>query len=113
MSKAKRRKPYDIEAARDEIERLEARATSLEYQMEDEYDEGVRLSYRAMINRALKAADKIRHRIMEEEDARAQEMFKDKEPEYEAMMQSNKEALDRWKAEHPDTPCYAEPNKED
>ena len=110
-----KKKPFDIEAARDEIERLEARATSLEYQMEDEVDEGVRMSYRAMINRALKAADRLQRRITEEEDARAQEYFNDPESiaRDEAMKQSNKDALDRWRAEHPDTPCYAEPNKDE
>lgn len=108
-----KRKPYDIEAARDEIERLEAQASALEYQMEDETDPVTLNAYRSMINRLIKKASKIRYRIMEEEDAQAQDLFKDREAADKAMEQSNQEAKERWKAEHGDEPCYAEPNKPD
>ena len=104
-----KRKPYDIEAARDEIEHLEAQASALEYQMEDETDPETLNAYRVMVNRLIKKANKIRYRIMEEEDVQAQDLFKDREAADKAMEKSNQEAKDRWKAEHGDKPCYAEP----
>ena len=108
-----KKKPFDMDAARDEIDHLEAQASALEYQMEDETEMETRQAYSAMIRRLLKKADKLRLRIMAEEDAQAQAMYKDREPEYEAMMQRNQEAMDRWRAEHGDAACVAEPYNKD
>lgn len=82
-----KRKPFDLEEARRRLEEIEDP----------------------------KEAWKLRQKIYAEEDRLAQEYFNDPESRArdEAMKQSNKEATERWKAEHGDKPCYAEPNKPD
>ena len=95
------RKPFDIDAAQRRIEELE--------RMKDHTCSDAELR---SLNREIW---KIQEKIYAEEDRQAQEYYNDPESVAwdEDMKQKNKEAHERWKAEHPDTPCYAEPNERD
>ena len=95
------RRHYDIDEGYKRIEELEWKKERARTYAEVD-----------QLNREIR---KVREKIFAEEDRQAQELYNDPESiaRDEAMKQSNKEALDRWKAEHPDTPCYVEPNKKD
>lgn len=93
-----KRRPFDIEAAQRRIDQLE--------DMRDYVPEDVSLSMKTEI-------EKLQRKIYEEEDRLAQEMFEDPETvaRDEEMKQKNKEAMDRWRAEHGSETCVADPNK--
>ena len=82
-----RRKPFDLEEARRQLEEIDDP----------------------------KEAWKLRQKIYAEEDRLAQEYFNDPESRArdEAMKQSNREAMERWRAEHGDKACVAEPYREE
>lgn len=95
------KKLFDIDEGYKRIEELECAKESVRSEAELK-----------ILNREIR---KIKEKIYAEEDRQAQEYFNDPEniARDEAMKQSNKDAMDRWRAEHPGVQCYAEPNKEE
>lgn len=94
------RRPYDIDEGYKRIEELEWKKEHARTYAEVD-----------QLNREIR---KIREKIFAEEDRQAQELYNDPESiaSDEAMKQSNKEALDRWKAEHHDgEQWWVEPNE--